>query len=361
MTQPVSRAKIDIQGLSKEFGSFTALRPTNLQIPKGEFLTLLGPSGSGKTTLLQMVAGLLDPTRGKLVVDGQDWTFRPVNERGVGLVFQHYALFPHMTVEENVAFPLKMRKVTGEELRRRVVETLDKVQLGPFTHRFPRELSGGQQQRVALARCFVFRPEIILMDEPLGALDKALRESMQLEIRGLHREFGTTLIYVTHDQEEALVMSDRICVMNHAQVEQIGTPHEIYADPETIFAASFIGHSNLLKGKLVGKSDGGLHMLDTPVGRLAGKLRARDKHAKDLVLVVRPEQLRVGPSPDARHNELSATLRDVVYVGSENRLLLTLADGTEISASDKSDPSDLPKQGEEICFHWRSERARIVS
>ncbi|RWK79855.1 MAG: ABC transporter ATP-binding protein [Mesorhizobium sp.] len=361
MTQPFSHPKIDIQGLSKEFGAFTALRPTNLQIPSGEFLTLLGPSGSGKTTLLQMLAGLLDPTSGKLVVDGHDWTFRPVNERGIGLVFQHYALFPHMTVEENVAFPLKMRKVTGEKLRRRVTETLDKVQLAQFAHRFPRELSGGQQQRVALARCLVFRPEIILMDEPLGALDKALRESMQLEIRRLHREFGATLIYVTHDQEEALVMSDRICVMNHAQVEQIGTPYEIYSDPETTFAASFIGHSNLLKGKLVGKSDGGLHALDTPVGRLAGKLSARDPHAKELVLVVRPEQLRVGPSPDALHNELSATLRDVVYVGSENRVLLTLADGTEISASNKSGPSDLPKQGEEIRIHWRSDRARIVS
>ncbi|MDF3855824.1 ABC transporter ATP-binding protein [Paracoccus pantotrophus] len=361
MQQCLTRPKIQIDGLSKTFGTFTALKPTHLDIPAGEFLTLLGPSGSGKTTLLQMVAGLLEPTSGKLLVDGQDWTARPVNRRGVGLVFQHYALFPHMTVAENVAFPLKMRRIAASEIRQRVEDTLKKVELDRFAHRFPRELSGGQQQRVALARCFVFRPEVILMDEPLGALDKALRENMQLEIRRLHKEFGTTLIYVTHDQEEALVMSDRICVMNHAQVEQLGTPHQIYADPRTIFAATFIGHSNLLRGGLLGEAGDGLHLLDTPAGRVAGRLNARDGGAQQLALVIRPEHLHVGPAPDAEHNEVTATLRDVIYVGAENRLLFVLPDGTELMASDKASRADLPARGQSLSLHWRKDQGRIVS
>ncbi|MFT3688490.1 ABC transporter ATP-binding protein [Paenirhodobacter sp.] len=354
MTQPTP-PKIQVKGLSKTFGTFTALQPTDLDIAQGEFLTLLGPSGSGKTTLLQMVAGLLEPTSGQLLVDGVDWTRRPVNQRGVGLVFQHYALFPHMTVAENVAFPLKMRRIPADQIRQRVEETLKKVELDRFAHRFPRELSGGQQQRVALARCFVFRPEVILMDEPLGALDKALRETMQLEIRRLHKEFGTTLIYVTHDQEEALVMSDRICVMNHARIEQLGTPHEIYADPRTVFAASFIGHSNLIGGRLAGAA-GDLHLLDTPAGRFAARMTGQSAEA--LTLVIRPEDLRLGPAPDAGFNQVTATLRDVIFVGAENRLLFVLPDGTELMASAKG---DLPEPGASVALHWRKDRGRIVS
>ncbi|MFT4012807.1 MAG: ABC transporter ATP-binding protein [Paracoccus sp. (in: a-proteobacteria)] len=361
MTQQRLNPKIRVEGLSKTFGTFTALQPTNLEISDGEFLTLLGPSGSGKTTLLQMVAGLLEPTSGRLVVDGQDWTRRPVNQRGVGLVFQHYALFPHMTVAENIAFPLKMRKMAPAEIAARVAETLAKVELDRFAHRFPRELSGGQQQRVALARCFVFRPDVILMDEPLGALDKALRESMQLEIRRLHKEFGATLIYVTHDQEEALVMSDRICVMNHAQVEQLGTPRQIYSDPETVFAASFIGHSNLLPGKLAGAEPGGLHLLEAPTGRFSGRLTARDPNADSHVLVIRPEHVRPGPAPDSGHDEIGARLVDVVYVGSETRLLFDLACGTRLTASGGALAADLPAQGAEIRLHWPKSCARIVS
>jgi putative spermidine/putrescine transport system ATP-binding protein len=354
-------AKIRIDGLSKKYGTFTALEPTTLDVQRGEFLTLLGPSGSGKTTLLQMVSGLTPATSGRLSIDGENWTNRPVHERGMGLVFQHYALFPHMTVEENVAFPLKMRNLPAAQIRTSVAETLEKVQLDKFAHRFPRELSGGQQQRVALARCFVFRPEIILMDEPLGALDKALRETMQLEIRRLHREFGTTLIYVTHDQEEALVMSDRICVMNHAKVEQLGTPSEIYSDPETIFAATFIGHSNLLEGTLAGTDAQGNTLIKTAAGTFAGRMGARDVNAGTHALIVRPERVSLGAATDPGMNELRATLRDVVYIGSDNRLMLSLPDGTEFTLRRDPGVAIGAEVGQEITVHWPIEAGRVVS
>ncbi|MBN9886937.1 ABC transporter ATP-binding protein [Salipiger abyssi] len=353
--------KIRIDGLSKTYGTFTALEPTTLDVQRGEFLTLLGPSGSGKTTLLQMVSGLTPATSGRLAVDGEDWTHRPVHDRNMGLVFQHYALFPHMTVEENVAFPLRMRKQPAEQIKRAVAETLEKVQLDRFAHRFPRELSGGQQQRVALARCFVFRPEIILMDEPLGALDKALRETMQLEIRRLHREFGTTLIYVTHDQEEALVMSDRICVMNHAKVEQLGTPTQIYSDPETIFAATFIGHSNLLEGTLAGTDAAGNTLIKTPAGTFAGRMGARDAGAEKHALIVRPERVSLGAATGPGMNELRATLRDVVYIGSDNRLMLTLPDGSEVTLRQDPGAETDMAIGQEIAVHWPIAAGRVVS
>ena len=354
-------AKIRIDGLSKNYGDFTALEPTYLDIQRGELLTLLGPSGSGKTTLLQMVSGLTPATSGRLWIDGKDWTDRALHERDMGLVFQHYALFPHMTVAENVAFPLKMRKLADADIKRRVAETLEKVQLHAFAHRFPRELSGGQQQRVALARCFVFRPEIILMDEPLGALDKALRETMQLEIRRLHREFETTLIYVTHDQEEALVLSDRICVMNHAKVEQVGTPHQIYSDPETLFAATFIGHANILTGRIEGGPSDGMATIVTGSGTFTGRLGAGATGASEHALIVRPEQLSLGPAKGEGMNQVTARLRDIVYIGSDNRLLLTLPDGTEFNA--RQDPANVGglSVGDEISLHWPIEAGRIVS
>lgn len=354
-------AKIRIDGLSKEYGLVTALEPTTLDVQRGEFLTLLGPSGSGKTTLLQMVSGLTPATAGRICIDGEDWTHRPVHERGMGLVFQHYALFPHMTVEENVAFPLKMRKQSAEQIKTAVAETLEKVELSAFATRFPRELSGGQQQRVALARCFVFRPEIILMDEPLGALDKALRETMQLEIRRLHREFGATLIYVTHDQEEALVMSDRICVMNHAKVEQLGTPSQIYSDPETIFAATFIGHSNLLEGRLTGTDANGYVRIETEAGTFAARMGARDPDAPKHALIVRPEHIAIGPSDDPGMNQLRATLRDVVYIGSDNRLMLTLPGGTEFTLRLEAASNVNLEIGQELTVHWPITAGRVVS
>jgi len=360
MTEDARSQKLLLDGISKKYGDFTALKPTQLTIMDGEFLTLLGPSGSGKTTLLQIISGLVEPTTGKILFEGEDWTHRPVNSRGMGMVFQHYALFPHMTVSENIAFPLKMRKISQTEINRQVSETLAKVQLDKFGHRFPRELSGGQQQRVALARCFVYRPKIILMDEPLGALDKSLRENMQLEIRRLHQEFGTTVIYVTHDQEEALVMSDRICVMNHAQVEQIAPPREIYLNPETVFSASFIGQSNIIQGKRI-SADANSAKVETPVGSFAGRLTARDRQSQQLALVIRPEQVFVGEPRSSDHDSLEGVLKDTVYIGSDVRLLVKLADGTQFSVRHDPLATDLPSTGDKIRLHWDRSVARIVS
>ena len=225
-------------------------RPT-LTSREGEFLTLLGPSGSGKTTLLSLIAGLAHADEGQVLIDGTDVTYSAPYERDIGLVFQNYALFPHMTVEENIAFPLQMRKLGTAEARRKVAEVLEIVRLPHVAKRFPRELSGGQQQRIALARCMVYRPAIILMDEPLGALDKKLREQMQLEIKRIHRELGATVVYVTHDQEEAMTMSDRICLMNAGRIEQLGTPGDLYFRPRSLFVADFLGESNLLPAEVM--------------------------------------------------------------------------------------------------------------
>ncbi|GHC72599.1 ABC transporter ATP-binding protein [Limoniibacter endophyticus] len=359
MTADQQQAKLVLEGLSKRYGNFTALEQTSLTVQNGEFLTLLGPSGSGKTTLLQMVAGLTEPSGGRLLVDGADWTYRPVNERGMGMVFQHYALFPHMTVAENVAFPLQMRRLPAAEVRSRVEETLRKVQLDKFSHRFPKELSGGQQQRVALARCFVFNPNVILMDEPLGALDKALREHMQLEIRRLHKEYGTTVIYVTHDQEEALVMSDRICVMNHARVEQLGSPHQIYANPETLFAATFIGHSNVLKGKRDG-SDGDFAKVRTASGTFSGRDMSRTR-SDEVALSIRPEHMRLGEAPTGEFDSVRGRLTDMVYVGVETRLLIALADDSIVTLRHDVATGDLPVIGEEVVTHWPKAAARVVA
>src|ERR1700722_4098117 len=246
--QTLATPKLRVQKLSKRYGQVTALEPIDLTVAAGELLTVLGPSGSGKTTLLHIVSGLVEPSGGAIYIDGIDHTQTPVHRRDIGMVFQSYALFPHLTVDENVAFPLRMRRRPEAEIRRRVTAALEMVRLGGLGLRMPRALSGGQQQRVALARCFVYQPSIILMDEPLGALDKKLREHMQIEIKRLHRDTGVTIIYVTHDQEEALALSDRICLMNQARIEQVGTPEEIYERPATVFAADFIGISTIFHG-----------------------------------------------------------------------------------------------------------------
>ena len=299
MTEDARSEKLLLDGISKKYGDFTALKPTQLTIMDGEFLTLLGPSGSGKTTLLQIISGLVEPTTGKMFFEGEDWTNRPVNSRGMGMVFQHYALFPHMTVSENIAFPLKMRSMSQSEISRQVSETLAKVQLGDFGHRFPRELSGGQQQRVALARCFVYRPKIILMDEPLGALDKSLRENMQLEIRRLHQEFGTTVIYVTHDQVEAMTMADRIVVMRDGRILQTGTPTELYENPTDVFTARFIGSPsmNLIAGR---RNGSGVEL--APDG--------------DILVGVRPHDLKVEEGT-ANGLSLTGTVTAVEPLGAE--------------------------------------------
>ncbi|MCW2241385.1 ABC transporter ATP-binding protein [Azospirillum canadense] len=352
---PVAAPKLQVDDLTKRYGSFTALQPTRLDVPAGEFLTLLGPSGSGKTTLLQMICGLVEPSGGRILIDGKDETRTPVHKRDIGLVFQHYALFPHLTVAENIGFPLRMRGMAAAEVEARTRGALDMVHLGHLGGRFPKELSGGQQQRVALARCFVYQPSIILMDEPLGALDKKLREHMQQEIKRLHRETGATIVYVTHDQEEALAMSDRICLMNHARIEQIGTPHEIYARPKTAFAADFIGVSNIFRGR-VQRDAHGTPVLVTSDGsfRLTGEALPDQDEAS---LVVRPEQLDLDGEGD---NEVSGEVVDTVYAGSETRVLVALGGGTTVTVRLRRGLAP-PLPGDRVAVRWRAEAGVLVS
>lgn len=350
-----NQPKLLVDGLAKSYGTAVALKPTHLAVEPGEFLTLLGPSGSGKTTLLQMVSGLVAPTQGRLFIDGKDETQTPVHKRDIGLVFQHYALFPHLTVAENIGFPLKMRGLSSADMQKQVANALEMVQLGHLAGRFPRELSGGQQQRVALARCFVYKPAIILMDEPLGALDKKLREHMQFEIKDLHRKTGATIIYVTHDQEEALALSDRICLMNHARVEQVGPPHEIYARPRTAFAADFIGISNIFRGRVERGADGATR-LATSSGRLRidGDNLANDA---EMALVVRPEHIELG---SVGENEIRGNVAEIVYAGSETRLLVEVAAEERVTVR-VLPGKPLPKLGENVTLSWKPEAAVLVT
>src|SRR5580658_4515385 len=262
-----SQVKLHVRGISKTYGAATVLKPLELKVFAGELLAVLGPSGSGKTTLLQIICGLVEPSGGRLIIDGNDETDNPADKRDIGVVFQNYALFPHLTVRENVAFPLQMRRRSSDEVRIGVEAALAMVGLSDFAIRFPHELSGGQQQRVALARCFVYRPTLILMDESLSALDKKLRDSMRIEIKRLHRETGATIIFVTHDQEEALALADRISLMKEGRIEQLGTPEDIYDRPCSAFVADFIGISNVMRGvvepgRMIRTDDGTLPLPD---------------------------------------------------------------------------------------------------
>lgn len=311
-------AKVLAEKISKKYDEVTALDAVDLAVMPGELVTILGPSGSGKTTLLQIICGLVTPTNGRLFIDERDETHTPVHRRDIGLVFQSYALFPHLTVAENVAFPLQMRKMTELTIRTKVFDALEMVGLEALSDRMPSALSGGQQQRVALARCFVYQPSVILMDEPLGALDRKLRESMQIEIKRLHRDTGATIIFVTHDQEEALALSDRVCVMNEARIEQLGTPQEIYERPRSIFTADFVGISNILRGRVENRnrlatSDGSFPL--PPDAIVAGQEGA---------LAIRPEHLTVNAGGDST---VFGTVVETVYGGSETRLLVSLPSG----------------------------------
>lgn len=282
---------VELVDLVKRYDQVLALDRFSLRVEPGEFLTLLGPSGSGKSTVLKLIAGFEHPTSGRVLIGGRDVTLEPPYRRNVGMVFQNYALFPHLTVFENVAFPLRVRRVPQEEIRRRVRSALALVGLEGVEQRYPRQLSGGQQQRVALARALVYEPPVLLMDEPLGALDKQLRERMQLELKHLHRQVGVTVIFVTHDQEEALTMSDRVAVIRDGRLEQVGTPREIYERPRTRFVATFLGETNLFEGELVPAAGGAV--LRTRGGL---ELRTADRGRPGRgVLAVRPEKVVLLP------------------------------------------------------------------
>ncbi|WP_054312518.1 ABC transporter ATP-binding protein [Mesorhizobium sp. 1M-11] len=352
-------AAIDLSAVSKAYGSFRALDDISLHVEPGEFMTLLGPSGSGKTTTLNVIAGFTEVTSGSLQVGGRSVVGVPAHKRNIGVVFQHYALFPHMTVGRNVAYPLSLRGIAKTEREARVKRALDMVRMADFAHRYPSELSGGQQQRVALARAIVFDPPLLLMDEPLGALDKKLREWLQLEIKRIHRELGTTFVYVTHDQEEALVLSDRIAVFNRGKIEQVGTGRDLYDAPATLFVGRFIGDSTVLRGQ--SRGDGSSTALD-----IAGEtVTAPHKHAggSPPVMLLRPEKLAIRrPGLDRRDgdNRLSGTISEAIYLGSGSKYEVRLRDGsTAIVRSTLTDESFAIGDAVDLCF--RGEDAKLLA
>jgi putative spermidine/putrescine transport system ATP-binding protein len=320
---------IDLVRVGKRYGPVVAVDAVDLRVAEGELVTILGPSGSGKTTVLTMIAGLVDPTSGRIDIGGRDVTRLPAAKRNVGLVFQSYALFPHMSVEGNIAFPLTVRRLSRSEIERRVEEALRLVRLSGFGRRRPSQLSGGQQQRVALARAFVFEPEILLLDEPLGALDRKLREEVQIELRRLQRSLGITTVLVTHDQEEALSLSDRILVLDEGRVQQIGTPEEVYGRPVNRFVADFLGTANLFEGRL-GRTNGSAE-IRLGEGNAVACPEPGLAEGSEVAAIVRPERIGILPA-DAGHG-LPAVVGDVIYLGQAVRYHLETDAGRAIVAA----------------------------
>ncbi len=328
------KGNIRFESISRSFGDLRVVDDVNLDIQPGEFFSLLGPSGSGKTTTLMMLAGFVLPDSGKILLDGRDISALSPQERNLGMVFQNYALFPHMSVLENVMFPLKVRKFASAECAERAKWAIDLVRLNGFEKRLPKQLSGGQQQRVALARAIVFHPEVVLMDEPLGALDKNLRYQMQMEIKELQTRLNMTVVFVTHDQEEAMNMSDRIAIMNHGRIEQIGTPREVYESPRNVFSAGFLGEANLLD-----------------YGVLDPAMRTHMQMQEGDYLFIRPERLMLaerntepGNSPASLHGEvqhvsfLGHIVRYQIGLNSTSKVYADITNATDMKVFDVGDP-----------------------
>ena len=353
---------LSLRNLVKEYSKTTkpAVRDVNLDIAPGEFMTFLGPSGSGKTTTLNMIAGFVSVTAGEILLAGQDVARMPAHKRDIGMVFQHYALFPHMTAAQNVAFPLEQRKVPRNEIHRRVAAALASVHLEDYAARLPRQLSGGQQQRVAVARAIVYNPRVLLMDEPLGALDKHLREQLQSEITRLHRELGLTFVYVTHDQEEALALSDRIAVFNEGGIEQVGTPDELYERPRTVFVAEFLGDSNVLRG-IVGRDGRTLKGRDFQL--VLGDGRSRVGPGRAGAVVVRPERIHVltrGQVAAPDHNVLEATVTEVVYLGAARKVVLEFPWGGRGLVREAMRVASSADRGDRVRVAWAPEESVVV-
>ena len=314
-----------VSGVVRRFGKVVALAGVDLAVRRGELLTLLGPSGSGKTTLLKVIAGFEIPDEGAVFLDGREVTFAAPARRGVGMVFQNYALFPHMSIADNIAFPLEMRKVARNEARARVETALKLVDLAGLGERLPRQLSGGQQQRAALARAIVFDPKLLLLDEPFGALDRKLREQMQLEVRRLQQKLGLTAVFVTHDQEEALIMSDRIAVMEQGRIAQLGTPQEVYHHPSNRFVAGFMGESNLLQARL---TEPGRAVVEG--GANVGVRDAAPGSNREVGLLLRLERPRALAGGDTAENEFAGAVSEVIYLGEAVKYRIRLDAGFEI-------------------------------
>ncbi len=390
---------VDLRQITKKFGTFTAVDNISLHIQEGEFFSLLGPSGCGKTTTLRMIAGFELPTSGEIYLHGDPVGQLPPFKRDVNTVFQNYALFPHLTVAQNVAFGLQMKQVSASEIERRVREALEMVRLPDVADRRPRQLSGGMKQRVALARALVNRPKVLLLDEPLGALDLKLRKAMQFELKQIQQQVGITFVYVTHDQEEALTMSDRIAVMNRGLVQQVGNPRTIYEHPQNRFVADFIGETNFVEGKVAQKGE----VTTIQVGQetLQGTADGRDLQAGQTVfLAIRPEKINIYPqgqlalqkmdyvnrdalaklfngrelpetidvghylAAETDQSIVRGTIEDAVYIGTDTRYRVTLEAGAEVIARVQNfgDRYDIPlKSGDPVYVHWAPENAQLLT
>ena len=347
---------VQLEGVNKYFGKNHVVKNLNLSVEEGEFLTLLGSSGCGKTTTLRMIAGFEEPTSGSILVEGQAVEEKEPFERNVNTVFQSYALFPHKTIYDNVAYGLKMKKVPKTEIARRVKEIMALVQLTGFEERYPSQLSGGQKQRVAIARALINRPRVLLLDEPLGALDLKLRKQMQLELNRLQRKLNITFIYVTHDQEEALTMSDRIAVMHDGILDQLGTPEEIYEQPRTKFVATFIGETNIFEGNIKELAMGRVAVrIENGVIRGCGYGFSRNEY---ITVSVRPEKMKFSAAP-VKGFQLEAQVKDYVYAGSVVKCIAVLQNGMEIKM-DRLAGEELPEPGSIIHPWWEEKDAVLL-
>ena len=353
---------VRFQNVQKSYdGKMLVVKDLNLDVQRGEFLTMLGPSGSGKTTCLMMLAGFEPATHGEIYLDSQPINNVPPHKRGIGMVFQNYALFPHMTVAENLAFPLEVRKMSKSERESRVARALDMVQLGEFGNRRPAQLSGGQQQRVAVARALVFDPELVLMDEPLGALDKNLREQMQYEIKHIHENLGVTVVYVMHDQSEALTMSNRIAVFNDGVIQQLAPPDDLYERPENAFVAQFIGENNKLRGAVT-EIDGDRCVVQTvegvPIFAMAVNVSANGDKS---TLSLRPERVVINPQAGSVPNIFDAQVLELIYLGDHIRTRVSLLgrDDFVVKVPNSSDHASL-SEGDVVSVGWHQEDCRAL-
>jgi len=356
----MSGGDIELIDLVKSFGRMRAVDGINLHIADGEFFSLLGSSGCGKTTTLRMIAGFEQPTGGMILLDGADMTEMPPHRRPVNTVFQNYALFPHLNVFDNVAFGLRRARIEGSEIKRRVNEALALVQLTQFERRRPSQMSGGQQQRVALARALVLKPTVLLLDEPLGALDARLRKQLQVELKTLQQQIGITFVYVTHDQEEALTMSDRIAIMSEGHIEQVASPKEMYEAPATVFVADFLGVSNLMAATALGRDEQGrcrirVGQFDLVAGR--GEVPAGDTKA-----TIRPERVRLEPRGTPGINRIPGMVERWVYLGNAVQLIVRLATGDTVQALIQNSGDDIPYvAGSSIQVHLPPEALRVLT
>ena len=345
---------LTLAGVTKHYGEVPALRGVDLEVHSGELLTLLGPSGSGKTTLLKVIAGFEIAEGGVVSLAGRDITTLAPNKRDIGMVFQNYALFPHMSVAANIAFPLNIRKVKKQDITRQVTDALQLVGLAGYGERLPKQLSGGQQQRVALARAVVFQPRLLLLDEPFGALDRKLREQMQLEVRRLQQRLGITTIFVTHDQEEALVLSDRIAVMSDGVIEQLGDPRAIYASPVNRFVADFIGESNLLRARTV--ATGAAAVLDSGA---TVELPERRSANAEVGLLIRPEAIELARAP-ANAQGFAGMVEEVVYLGSTLKYFVRLESGAAVIARRSFGQQPVFAAGDRVVATWSPADVHVV-